>query len=202
MISEHLLGLVSGGNPPPIELNGFFGSIMTSVGEFFTTALSFGNYEARDDMGQSGTVKQVNTCLSPIGCGKILDIRKERVTVLNSDNMRDLNGTSVSFAATASLPPIVQRGLSDKFGRVTADHCAILTGKGIGAEFTLPVKTETGRHDVLCKVTRITDQQVEISGAGLGKFGIDIHGSANIGFATVENVDQVACAAYLESKRT
>lgn len=201
MISERELNLVSAGLPPPIEMFGNFFSVVTSVVGYFTAAPSVGHYTARDDMGQSGTVTQVSANFSPIGCGKLLDVRKDHVTVLNSDNMRDLQGTQVSIGATASLPPIIQRGLSDKYGRSVADHCAFLSGNGVGAEFSLPVKSDTGRHDVLCKITKITDQQIQIRGTGIGQFGIDLYGSTTASFVDVKNVDQTACLAYAESKK-
>jgi hypothetical protein len=54
----------------------------------------------------------------------------------------------------------------------------------------------------MCKITKITDQQVEIRGAGIGQFGINLYGSTTASFVDVKSVDQTACAAYMQSKQT
>jgi len=198
MLSEKQLAYVQGGFF--IELSG----VMGFLGGVFGGAIfgvGGGTYEAHDSMGHYGHVNKVEAKVKPAGFGSPCTVKKEEVTVLNSDNMSDLEGAHLTLGVTASLPQVVQDGISQLCGRAST-YFGLVTSHGsdgVGAEISIPIINSKGIHEnALIKTSTTTDSLVAVvpKGSGMYTTGVEVYAGVSATKVTVDKTDQMESYCY------
>lgn len=197
MLSEKALEQVHGGWI--ITLTGIICFIGATVGQA-VFGVGGGVYKAHDSMGHYAEVKEAKFLVKPTGLGKTTEFKSETITVLNSDNVRDLHGASLSIGATASLPPKAQELVAKKCGGVASDLFGVITSGSIGAEATIPVINSNGRTEQIYKFKVDTPGTATFSGTGILSKSIELYASTSVTDVKVTNVDRMENDCYHATK--
>jgi len=194
MLSEKQLEKVQGGWV--ITLSGIVGFVGAVVGGAIFGG-GGGSYEAHDSMGHYGHVEKVEAKVKPTGFGKIFDVRHEDVTVLNSDNMRDLQGGHLTLGITSSLPPVIQAGIDKTFG-VKGQYFALVTPPNAGAEISIPIINSKGiQENALISVTASNCIETKIpTGNGFAVTGVEVYAGVSATKVTVDKTDRMENYCY------
>lgn len=193
MLSEKQLERVQGGWVITLSgivgfVGGVFGNVVAGVGA--------GTYEAHDSMGHYGHVTKAEAVVKPVAFSQSLELREEKVTILNSDDMRDLSGASISIGATASLPQKVQEWIGNKCGGAMGELFGIITSGSVGAEVTIPVINDNGRQESMFKITTTDPAHGVVTGNGLAKTGIELYAAASVNDVKIDKTDRMENMCY------
>lgn len=176
--------------------------IGTFLGASFGTVAAgfgFGGYKAHDSMGHYGHIGKVEAKVKPVCLASPIEIKTENITVLNSDNMRDLEGAHISVGITANLPPILRDGVSRMCGKAVPLFGVISKG-GVGGEVSIPVINTSGKHDtVLIKTSTCEKDNMKIfapPGSGYAQTGVQVYASVSLTKVDVEKTDQMESYCY------
>jgi hypothetical protein len=199
MLSEKALEQVHGGWVITLfGIAGFVGGVLGQI----VAGVGAGVYKAHDSQGHYADVKEAKVVVKPVGLGKTVDFKAEQITVLNSDDVRDLRGASLSIGATASLPPKVQEIVSKKCGGMAGNFFGIITGGNIGAEATIPVVNPNGRKTDMYKITVGDSGHAIFSGDGVTSTSIELYASASVTNVNITDTNRMENACYYATKKT
>lgn len=202
MLNEQILEKISGGKPF-IELIGQFISAMfpTRFGSF---GGSVARYEAHDDMGQRGHVDQARfTYQPPLANAFGIDKGVQHVTIVNSDNMRDLNGCKLYVAEKHTLPPALVSAVEK------ASLNPIHSGANVHGVFGVAIPDSVKGTEISIKVPGDPDAKLTVSKtsdksspfarftSGGNIFGVNLSAGISLTEAKVETIDRMANDSYL-----